>query len=69
MEETARQKYIEYMLDHGKRVTVSQHGLFVSADHPFLGSSVDGIVHCADGSKGVLETGYILELNSNRRDI
>ena len=55
LEETARQKYSEYMLDHGNRVTVSQHGLFVSADHPFLGSSVDGIVHCADGSKGVLE--------------
>ena len=55
MEDKARQHYIEHMHDRGDHVTVSQHGLFVSAEHPYIGSSIDGMIHGTDKGPGVLE--------------
>eukprot|EP00117_Sycon_ciliatum_P020927 scpid39333/ scgid18501/ len=56
MEDTARNHYISYMEDMGEVVTVSQHGLFVSSEYPYIGTSVDGLVHIAGTDDcGVLE--------------
>ena len=56
MEETARTAYITSKAKSGSAVTVSQNGLFVDKELPFLAASTDGIIR-EEGieGKGVLE--------------
>ena len=53
-EPEARQAYIDRKASEGCPVSVTQHGLIVDRDLPFLASSPDGIIHEA-GPRGLLE--------------
>ena len=45
-EQTARDAYYRYQKERHKNFKVSDSGLFVSTEHPYLGASPDGLVTC-----------------------
>ena len=73
-EASAREAYIAFKSESGCDTTVTEHGLFVHADLPYLAASTDGIVHSATEGKGVLEikcpvsTLSIVDLCEERKD-
>ena len=73
-EASAREAYIAFKSESGCDTTVTEHGLFVHADLPYLAASTDGIVHSATEGKGVLEikcpvsTLSIADLCEERKD-
>jgi hypothetical protein len=56
-ESKAIEAYIAFQHHQGKHVTVGPVGFFVSASHPFLGATPDGMVH--DHTNEVDEFGFI----------
>ena len=57
MEPKARRQYaMRHILEcRGAEVHVDDQGLNVSTDHPYLGASVDGLVHCTKCGDGIVE--------------
>ncbi len=55
MEPIARKQFILEQSEHHTEFKVSDSGLVVDADKPYLGASPDGIVCCSCHGKGVLE--------------
>lgn len=53
-EPAARRKYVLVKKDAGHKISVTDTGLYVKTDIPFLGSSPDGLVN-DNGQNGVLE--------------
>ena len=56
MEKKALRSYAQlHMTRCGKPITVEDRGLLLSADQPFLGTSVDGVVDCSSCGIGLVE--------------
>ncbi|KAL9963241.1 hypothetical protein ACROYT_G032421 [Oculina patagonica] len=54
-ERTAREAYCKYQKERHDNFSVTDSGLFLSTDHPYLGASPDGLVHCKCCGAGACE--------------
>lgn len=63
-EKTARDAYCRYQKEKHVNFTVSDSGLFLSTEHPFLGASPDGLVTCKCCGAGGCETKVLMRGNT-----
>ena len=54
-EKEARKMYMKISKSHHKEFEVTENGLFINPQWPFIGASPDGIISCHCCTKGVLE--------------
>ena len=54
-EKTALEKYKLTSIDQHETFKVSDSGLFISVEHPFIGASPDGLVKCSCCGQGICE--------------
>lgn len=63
-EKTARDAYCRYQKEKHVNFTVSDSGLFLSTEHPYLGASPDGLVTCECCGAGGCETKVLMHGNT-----
>ena len=63
-EKTARDANCRYQKEKHVNFTVSDSGLFLSTEHPFLGASPDGLVTCECCGAGGCETKVLMRGNT-----
>ena len=54
-EKTALEEYKQSNSDHHKNLKVSDSGLFISIEYPFIGASPDGLIECCCCGQGICE--------------
>jgi len=59
-ERTAREAYRNHQKERHANFTVTDSGLFLSTEHPYMGASPDGMVNCKCCGAGACEIKVII---------
>ena len=54
-EVSAKQEYTQVMKNTHQHFSLSDNGLFISKDYPYLGASPDGTIDCTCCGSGIVE--------------